>query len=252
MPRKTPPVPDGTKWCPRCRAARPRLAFAKSADRKDGLCSRCRSCVSEIAALKKLAAGPCSVPGCERRARCRGMCRGHHKRVLQSGDVLISRPLKAVRPCSIEGCDSRSRGHNLCTKHLYRMKRHGDPLKTVNAPRGAGSVTKKGYRVILRPGHPNAQSARGSIHEHRFLMAESLGRPLRMDEEVHHKNGQKADNRLVRGHETNCPNDCCNLELWSRAQPSGQRVDDKVAWAIELLRLYRPEVLRDQAPARYE
>ena len=29
-----------------------------------------------------------------------------------------------------------------------------------------------------------------------------------------------------------------NLELWSTSQPSGQRVEDKVAWAAELLRRY--------------
>ena len=34
-----------------------------------------------------------------------------------------------------------------------------------------------------------------------------------------------------------------NLELWSSAQPSGQRVEDKVEFALEMLRLYAPDLL---------
>lgn len=64
------------------------------------------------------------------------------------------------------------------------------------------------------------------VAEHRWVMSQHLGRPLRDDESVHHKNGQRRDNRLG------------NLELWSKYQPAGQRVVDKLVWARVIISLY--------------
>jgi hypothetical protein len=54
------------------------------------------------------------------------------------------------------------------------------------------------------------------VLEHRYLLGQSLGRPLHKEERVHHKNGIRSDNRLE------------NLELWSihKKDPPGSRISD--------------------------
>jgi HNH endonuclease len=59
-------------------------------------------------------------------------------------------------------------------------------------------------------------------------MEQKLGRPLLRNEQVHHKNGHKTDNRPE------------NLELWVKGQPNGQRVEDALAWAYEIIDRYGP------------
>jgi len=87
-----------------------------------------------------------------------------------------------------------------------------------------------GYIALHIPNHPMSNKG-GKVYEHRLVMAEHIGRWLSVYESVHHKNGNRKDNRIQ------------NLELWSKAQPAGQRVEDKVKYAIEILKQYAPERL---------
>ena len=91
--------------------------------------------------------------------------------------------------------------------------------------KGGKHITTDGYVMVLNRGHPNAEND-GYMREHRLVMSEHLGRPLLKSETVHHKNGNKQDNRIE------------NLELWSKSQPYGQRVEDKLKWAKEIIALY--------------
>ena len=98
-----------------------------------------------------------------------------------------------------------------------------------NEHRRRPQVRHDGYvLVFVGRGAPGATKS-GHIFEHRKVMQDILGRPLLALENVHHKNGVRDDNRPE------------NLELWTRSQPRGQRVEDKLAWAREFLALYETE-----------
>jgi hypothetical protein len=102
---------------------------------------------------------------------------------------------------------------------------------------GEGHLNKQGYVMLRVNGR--------DVAEHRLAMERLLGRELERHETVHHLNGIRSDNRTDRqllGFRSG------NLELWSSWQPSGQRVIDKVEFAIELLERYLPEVLSTQRP----
>lgn len=50
-----------------------------------------------------------------------------------------------------------------------------------------------GYRLVYQPEHPN--SHKGYVYEHRLVAERMLGRSIRKDEHVHHRNEDPSDNR---------------------------------------------------------
>lgn len=79
----------------------------------------------------------CSVEGCDKRVRCKGVCPMHYHRLQRYGDPTCVRPRYARRgaTCKIAGCGKKATAQELCPKHYYRMRAYGDPNKEPLSPR---------------------------------------------------------------------------------------------------------------------
>lgn len=165
-------------------------------------------------------------------------CKAHQKRVRMHGSTQEHIPIRhksETGVCEAPECERAVHSRGLCETHKWRLntwgtlEADGRRLK-FRALAGERRVDKTGYAKLKLPQHPEAH-ANGWVFEHRKVMSDFLGRKLVPEENVHHINGVRDDNRLE------------NLELWNTSQPSGQRPEDKIRYALEILNLYRPEML---------
>lgn len=111
---------------------------------------------------------------------------------------------RARRFCTVKGCDRKHSAKGLCFMHYMRVRYHGntDRLPPYDRsgsknPKWKGGQTIDGQgRVYLRAlGHPYA-NAWGYVYRYRIKMEKKLGRYLRPDEIVHHKDGNCSNDRL--------------------------------------------------------
>lgn len=73
---------------------------------------------------------------------------------------------------------------------LYKQNSINEVLYMFGKGRHRPYYTKEGYKQIYKPNSPEARDD-GYAAEHRVVASKKIGRPLRDNEVVHHRDGNK-------------------------------------------------------------
>lgn len=150
--------------------------------------------------------------GCEEKVYAKGKCERHYTRIRKRG-TYKARVKACVWPaCSSTDVAARRLENRLCPEHFDIA------YLDSNTPITHRHLSTYGYVIVTVLGKPT--------REHRLVMERHLNRRLLPGENVHHVDGNRTNNTLE------------NLELWSEDQPPGQRVSDKITWALSIIEKY--------------
>lgn len=167
-----------------------------------------------------------------KKLNCSAKCRGVKSKRRADAGQRRSEWVDLHCPCGqtfqVPQWEARGSGRKYCSSACrlkFRTPGSGRPRRDDRVR----YIDDQGYvRVYVPPAdRPGGSWARKSHHpEHRVVMSQLIGRHLLPGENVHHRNGVRADNRAE------------NLELWTTKQPRGLRAVDALAWAREIISLY--------------
>lgn len=114
--------------------------------------------------------------------------------------------------------DGQHKSRKFCSLSCYNLSMWNRPYGSRNKNwKGGKWNTNNGYIMRAKTSFseqdleivlPMFNKTKGVL-EHRAVMALALGRTLSKEEQVHHKNGNRSDNRIE------------NLEVWRGAHPAG-------------------------------
>lgn len=154
----------------------------------------------------------CLVEDCVDVVNSQGFCNKHYKRVLAYGNPFENNTLQTQQgPCGAIGCGKPIEKGTFCTKHYLQWWRTGLPYRQI-AETGTWQKTVNGYM-------------RGTVdgvrmYEHTYLAEKALGKKLPSGAEVHHMNGDKADNHKY-FNLVICPDRAYHMLLEKRARDLG-------------------------------
>lgn len=140
----------------------------------------------------------------------------------------VSRVTSHCKGCGKEICHRPDRIKEFC-RTCATVRFNSTRTREKNPKWVGGKIrSTNGYVLVYDGEHPRAGKS-GYVLEHIIVAEKKIGRPLKDSETVHHKNGIRHDNSPG------------NLEVWASSHPSGQRVEDLVAWVVDN---YKEEVIK--------